>query len=154
FCAAWRAVIDRDGARFAEVTELAGALRGSSELGLETGAQGRAFADTQAAAWPGGGAPFAPGSVPVPIAEYRACAPHCNALEPGLAAYLHGFAANLTSAGVRLVPLGQTAGQRVLASLEAPIARTVVMAVNAELDDAGSAAWMVDWCSMQHETQH
>ena len=44
------------------------------------------------------------------------------ALEPALSAYLHAVTANLISAGVRLIPLGQTEGQRLLAALE-PIGR-------------------------------
>ena len=47
-----------------------------------------------------------------------ACAGHGIPLEPALHAYLHAVAANLVSAGVRLIPLGQTDGQRVLAALE------------------------------------
>ena len=40
---------------------------------------------------------------------------------PSLLAFLHGFAANLVSAGIRLIPLGQTDGQRLTAALEATV---------------------------------
>ena len=156
FCAAWRAATAGDAEGQRVVTERATALRGTAELGLETAAQGHAFAETQGAAWPSD-APFEPRAeraLAYQIAVARACAAHGVPLVPGLEAYLHAFAANLTSAGVRLVPLGQTQGQRVLASLEAPIHRAVADALAAPLDEAGSAAWMVDWCSMNHENQH
>ena len=42
----------------------------------------------------------------------RRGAGHGIAVEPALQAFLHAVAANLISAGVRLVPLGQTDGQR------------------------------------------
>ena len=62
------------------------------------------------------------GPVAYPVAVGVAAAGHGIALEPALHAYLHAVAANLISAGVRLIPLGQTDGQRVLAALE-PIGR-------------------------------
>jgi urease accessory protein len=72
----------------------------------------------------------------------------------GLVAYLHALAANLISAGVRLVPLGQTDGQLSQAALESPIRTAADQAIHRPLDDFGSAAPMVDWTSMQHETQY
>ena len=71
-------------------------------------------------------------------------------------AYLHAFAANLVSAGVRLIPLGQTDGQRVIAGAGAASSPTTAAACRAplELDDLGTAAPLLDWCSMRHETQY
>jgi len=75
-------------------------------------------------------------------------------LRPALAAFLHALAANLVSAAVRIVPLGQSDGQRALARLEAPILAAVEAALSRDPEDLGAAAPMVDWCSMQHETQY
>jgi urease accessory protein len=55
---------------------------------------------------------------------------------------------------VRLVPLGQTDGQRVLAALEDVIATTAQRALTASLDDLGSATLRADIGSMKHETQY
>jgi urease accessory protein len=55
---------------------------------------------------------------------------------------------------VRLVPLGQTDGQRVLAALEEAIAETAKRALAAKLDDAASSTWRADIASMRHETQY
>jgi urease accessory protein len=75
-------------------------------------------------------------------------------LEPALAAFLQAFAANLVSAGVRLVPLGQSDGQLVVAALEAAVAAAARQALATPLDEVGTAAPIVDWCSMRHETQY
>ena len=71
-----------------------------------------------------------------------------------LAAFLHAVAANLVSAGVRLIPLGQTDGQRVLASLEPVIATTASRALGTALDDIGGATFRADIASMRHERQY
>ena len=54
----------------------------------------------------------------MPVAVGVACAGHGIACETALPAFLHALIANWISAGVRLIPLGQTDGQRVLAALE------------------------------------
>jgi urease accessory protein len=69
-----------------------------------------------------------------------------------VALYLHGFAAALVSVGVRFVPLGQTEGQAVLAALHPLIEATAGWAVQAELQDLGSAALAADLASLAHET--
>ena len=75
-------------------------------------------------------------------------------LEPALAAYLQAVAANWVSAGVRLIPLGQSDGQRVLAGLEPAVTATVQRALSAKLDDLGSSAFRADLASARHETQY
>ena len=75
-------------------------------------------------------------------------------LAPALSAYLHAAAANLVSAGVRLVPLGQTDGQRVLAALEPAVMATAQRACTLGLDELGSASFRADLAAMRHETQY
>ena len=62
--------------------------------------------------------------------------------------------ANWISAGVRLIPLGQTDGQRVLAALEPVVAKTVARALKTPLDEVGSSAFRSDLASARHETQY
>jgi urease accessory protein len=69
-------------------------------------------------------------------------------------AYLQAFATNLISAAVRLVPLGQTAGLRVLAALEPVILATADETKDAALDDVGGCAFRSDLAAMRHETQY
>ncbi|NEQ42153.1 MAG: urease accessory protein UreF [Leptolyngbya sp. SIOISBB] len=66
-------------------------------------------------------------------------------------AFLHSWAANLISAAVRAVPLGQTEGQRLLQQLTEPI--QTVQAEIAAMDEGDLTAcnWGVSLASMQHE---
>jgi urease accessory protein len=55
---------------------------------------------------------------------------------------------------VRLIPLGQTDGQRVLAALETAIAETAMRAPTTVVDDIGAATLRADIAGMRHETQY
>src|SRR5437763_992651 len=79
-----------------------------------------------------------------PVGVAVASAGHGIALAPALAAFLQAVAGNLVSAGLRLIPLGQTDGQRVLAGLEPLIAACAQQALACPLDEIGSAAFRVD----------
>lgn len=158
FAHAHRAAANADDAALAAVAELAAAFAPSKERHLETTAQGNAFVEATRAAWP---APALDrlktiwdGAIAYPVAVAVAGAGHGIALEPALLAYLQAVAANWVSAGVRLVPLGQTDGQRVLAALEPIVAATAQRALAAKLDDIGSAALRADLASARHETQY
>ena len=61
---------------------------------------------------------------------------------------------NWISAGARLIPLGQTDSQRVLAALEPAVSETAKRAIAAKLDDLGSATFRADLASLRHETQY
>ena len=71
-----------------------------------------------------------------------------------LPAFLQGYLANLVTAGVRLIPLGQTDGQLAIAELEEAVLTASAQARNATIENLGSAAFMVDLASMSHETQY
>jgi urease accessory protein len=158
FVHAHRAIVARDDMALRAVAELAAAFAPSKERHLETTAQGRAFVETTRAAWPAPAldrlAAAWDGPVALPVAVAVASAGHGIALAPALYAYLHAAAANLISAGVRLVPLGQTDGQRVLAALEPVVTATAERALLMGLDDVGGAAVRADLASMRHETQY
>jgi urease accessory protein len=147
-----------DDPALAAVAELAAALAPSRERFLETTAQGRAFFDTTRAAWRCAAldrlALAWDGPLAYPIAVGVAGAGHGIAVEPVLAAFLQAVASNLVSAGLRLIPLGQTDGQRVLAGLEPLIAGCAQRALACRLADIGSAAFRADIASMRHETQY
>jgi urease accessory protein len=70
------------------------------------------------------------------------------------AALLQAFAANLISAAVRLVPLGQTTGLAVLAQLEPTIAAIAHDTSSATLEDIGGFCFRSDIASTRHETQY
>jgi urease accessory protein len=145
--AAYRA---QDEAALAHVDAVARALAPSSERLLETTAQGAAFVRTTADIWAM--------EIPVlcyPVAVGRAAALIGVGLEQVLPLYLHGFASNLTGAAMRLVPLGQTEGQRVLAAMT-PLCDLLAQEalVGVGLDDLGGCTVMADIAAMKHETQY
>lgn len=159
--AAWTAVRDSNAEDLARAVEWGNALRATSETALESRGQGRAFLETVRAAWPDpwlddwAATLAADGihpahSVAVAVAAARLGAP----LADSLAAFLHAFAANLTSAGVRLIPLGQTDGQRVIARMESVALEAAQAALSRDWQDLGGAAFMADMTSMMHETQY
>lgn len=155
FCAcAHRAAGAGDRDTLAEVAEFAAAFAATAELALETRAQGTAFLKATRAAWPTLELDLLPDDCAYPVAVGTAAAGHGVGLEGTLVAYVHAFAANLVSAAVRLVPLGQTDGQRVTAALEPAILAIAAEAAPLGLADAGSATLMIDICSMRHETQY
>ncbi len=158
FVHAHRASVGDDTAALRAVAELAAAFVPSKERFLETTAQGRAFLEATRAAWPcdalGRFAAAWNGPVALPVAVGVACAGHGIRAKTALPAFLHALTANWISAGVRLIPLGQTDGQRVLAALETNVAATAARAFNTPLADVGSAAFRADLASMHHETQY
>ena len=158
FAHAHRATAARDEDALRATAELATALVPSKERFLETTAQGRAFLDATRAAWPCAALDHLSavwdGPLAYPIAVSVAAAGHGIALGPALAAFLQAVTANLVSAGVRLVPLGQTDGQRVLATLEGVIAATRARALQCPLDEIGSATFRADLAGMHHESQY
>jgi urease accessory protein len=141
-----------------DIAELAAAMAPSKERHLETTAQGNAFVTATRAAWPCDAldtlAAAWQGPVAYPVAVGVAAAGHGIALKPALLAYLQAFAANLISAGVRLIPLGQTDGQRVLAAMEPVVSDTLGRAMGTPIDDIGGAAFRADLASIRHETQY
>lgn len=158
FAHAWRAVAAGDGAALGEVNALALALAPSGELRLETCQQGRSFLDAVTAAWPAPRlaehAAHLDGEVAYPVALGLAAAAHALPLAPTLEAFLLALAQNLVSAAVRLAPIGQTAGTKVVAAL-APQARALAAEVpGLTLDDIGSATFRADLGSFRHETQY
>ena len=140
-----------DVAALGEIVELAAAIAPSRERRTETLDQGAAFL-AAAAAWHPPDLPFDAWPIRSPSAPWPAA--HGIAEDATTAAYLQAFAANLISAAVRLVPLGQSAGLRVLAALEPVILQVAEASRAATLDDLGGCAFRSDLASMRHETQY
>jgi urease accessory protein len=71
-----------------------------------------------------------------------------------LAGYLYSWASNLVSAGIKLIPLGQTDGQRLLQNLSTPMMMAVDRALVLPDEDLFSCNWGLALASMTHETQY
>jgi urease accessory protein len=155
---AHRAASARDISALGEIAELAAAFVPSRERQLETSTQGRAFIEIARAAWPRDGlddlVAACRGDTVYPVAVGIVSAAHGVPLAPALHGFLHAVVSNWISAGARLVPLGQTDSQRILASLETDVAAIAKRALEASLDDLGSATFRADLASLRHETQY
>ena len=148
----------RDAAALRELAELAAAFVPSRERQLETTTQGRAFIEIARAAWTRDGldqlVSSCGGAIVYPVAVGLVSAAHEIPLAPAMHAFLHALVSNWISAGSRLVPLGQTDNQRILAALEPVVVATARRALEASLDDLGSAIFRADLASLRHETQY
>lgn len=161
FIEAWRSATDDDREKLLEIAKLAAAFRGTSEFALETSQQATACLATLRRVWPDPlienlseflselrVAPVL--SVILGVRTARQTIPATLALP----AFLQSYLANLVTAGVRLVPLGQTDGQLAIAELEPAVLAVAAQAEVATIHDLGSAAFMVDLASASHETQY
>lgn len=157
---AWQAVAEGSSDRLMEVAVIGAAMRGSAELAKESVAQGEAFLETAKAGWPNTALDAASEeltrsgtrpALPVAVALVSAC--HGVPIEAVLPMYLQSFAAGIVSAGVRLIPLGQTDGQRVIARLQPVVEQASEAARKAPFEDIGGATPVIDLASMAHETR-
>ena len=159
FVAAWRAADAEDWPSFDAIAERAAAWRGTSEMALESRQQGGSFLSMTRTAWPHPALDAAherlAGELSLPVSVALAAAAHGIALDRALEGYLHAFTANLISAALRTVPLGQSDGQIALAALEPAVRRATEAALAVtSLDEVGTATPLLDWCSLSHETQY
>ena len=153
-----RSICNDDWEEVARISELAAAMQPTLERRLESLNQGAAFLTAVAAGWPH---PLIDrfrqhchGDLALPVAVGASTAAHGLPLDAVLVASVHAFAAMLVSAGVRLIPLGQTEGLRIMATLEPVCVDIAREAHTADLDDLGSSTFLSDIASMRHETQH
>ena len=66
--------------------------------------------------------------------------------------YLQSWATNLIAAAIKLVPLGQTVGQKILLELTPVLDATAGYCLTADLDTTPLSSWGSSLASMQHET--
>jgi urease accessory protein len=161
FIEAWRLATEDDFGKLLEITELAAAFRSTSEFALETSQQATACLATLRRVWPD---PLIESlsellseltispvlSVVLGVRAAKQDIPATLALP----AFLQSYLANLITAGVRLVPLGQTDGQLAIAELEPAVLAVAAQAQQATIHDLGSVGFMVDLASALHETQY
>ncbi|QDY68971.1 urease accessory protein UreF [Qingshengfaniella alkalisoli] len=142
------AMAHRGDCEVAELISTARALAASKERLTETLDQGRAFLRLTNDIL---GTKIA--ETPLPVAVGLQARNLAVETEQVVALYLQAFISNLVTIAVRIVPLGQTAGQQVLFALRADISQTAVHCAQGTLDDLGSCVLLSDLASIQHETQ-
>jgi urease accessory protein len=155
--ASWRAAESGRREELEHIAEIGLALRPTREMALESLQQGSAFVTATRAAWPGTALDWLALKRPDGIVYSVAVGAACGGQVPVcamLVALGHAVAVNLVSAGVRLVPLGQTDGQRTMAALAPVITTVAARAAAASLADLGCAAPRIELYSMYHEAQY
>jgi len=130
-----------------DAAALARALAPSRERWVETRDQGDAFAKTLIAL----GVDL-PEGVALPVVVGLASRQLNILPERVIALFLQAFTGNLVSVAVRFMPLGQTAGQRVLAALHPCILAVANRAATLAPEDIHSAVPRADLAAMRHET--
>jgi len=129
-----------------EINEIAMALCPANERLSETQLQGSAFCKIMREVWS-----LEIDDLTLPIA--LALAAKNESIDQNLVvpAYLHSFCSNLISVAMRLIPIGQTDGQKTLRELSPLISDSVRSVAKSDKDDLGSACFLSDVSAMQHE---
>ncbi len=155
--AAWRA---GDHARVRALNDWVLQTRETSEMRLQTEQMGRSFADwlrnhhAGDADRLGDVAVLAALPPTYPIAFALAASATEASARDVLLAYTFGWAENMVQAAIKAVPLGQSAGQRILARLAAAIPAAVDQALRTGDADRQAFSPMLAILSAQHETQY
>lgn len=149
---AWKAAAtDSPSASLTDLADLAIALTPARERFAETTVTGDSFA-LAAKAWPSEIYARLPQPCPYPIAVGAIAAAHGIGLDDTLLAFVTAAVHGQISVAVRLVPLGQSDGLRVMAALEPAVAGLAAAAAIATLADLGGIAYATDIAQMRHET--
>ena len=153
--AAWRAY---DQSRIDRLNAWVLHSRESSELRLQTEQMGRSLMDWLRVQHPDDAVLQARSractSPTYPVAYALAASITAAGARDCLLSYAFGWAENMTQAAVKAVPLGQSAGQRILAMLAQEIPAVVAHALRVEDTERQAFAPMLAILSAQHETQY
>jgi len=148
--AAWR---DSDLARIAALDAWVRRSRETSELRQQTEQMGRSLVEWLKAVRPDTAA-LATQALTYPVAWALALAESGATPRQALLACAFGWAENMVQAAVKSVPLGQSAGQRILGRLAAEMPAAVDQALALGDDDRQAFAPMLAILSARHETQY
>ncbi len=75
-------------------------------------------------------------------------------IQATILAYIQSWATNLITAGIKLIPLGQTSGQQLLIELHEIFQITAKSIFNLQDDDICCCSWGLSLASMSHEVQY
>ena len=151
---------DTDWPLVIEHTRALCALRETAELRLESAQMGHAMVNLFDD-WLGGSAQdLVPSHVQTELAlDYTAahavlCTVRGLPSEVGLSAWVWSWLDNQVLAAVKLVPLGQRHGQKILHALKSQVPDAVDRALHMPLSEAGTASFGLMLASARHETQY
>lgn len=130
------------------------ATRESAEFLLQTEQMGRSFVEWLKLHHDDAAAAFDGLPVTYPVAFAFAAARSGASVRDGCLAYAFGWAENMTAAAVKAVPLGQSAGQRMLARLAREMPAIVDVAMGMDDDERQAFSPMLSVLSARHEAQY
>ena len=148
---AWNAG-DRD--RIAQLNAWVLQTRESAEFLLQTEQMGRSFVEWLKIHHTDAAALFGDGPIGYPVAFAFAAARAGASVRDGCLAFAFGWAENMVSAAVKAVPLGQSAGQRMLGRLANEIPPAVERAMALSDDERQAFSPMLAILSARHESQY
>lgn len=148
--AAWR---DGDLARIAHLDTWVLHTRETSELRQQTEQMGRSLVEWLKAVQPDVAA-RAGSPLTYPVAYALAASAGAAPARDCLLAFAFGWAENMMQAAIKSIPLGQSAGQRILLALAAAIPAAVDHALSLADDERQALSPMLAILSAQHETQY
>jgi urease accessory protein len=141
-----------DDERVAQLDAWVRQTRETSELRQQTEQMGRSLAEwARSAGWAEAGSA---GDHTYPVAFGMAAARSAASARQIALAYAFAWSENMVQAAIKAVPLGQSAGQRILARLAAEIPAAVDHALSLTDADRQSFTPMLAILSAQHETQY
>ena len=149
--AAWRA---EDMQRIHELNAWVLATRETSEFLLQAEQMGRSFVEWLKLHHADTAVLFADLPVTYPVAFAFAANRSGASVQDGCLAFAFGWAENMSAAAVKSVPLGQSAGQRILARLAREIPGAVSHAMQFRDEDRQAFTPMLAVLSARHETQY
>ena len=149
-----QALIDQDVDAIARWNRWLSAIRDAEELREQSWQMGQALVRLMSQLEPELVEVFEQVGVPCNVAiAFGVAASHWQIdREATLLGYLHSWVGNLVNAGIKLIPLGQTAGQALLLTLYPTLQQTVHESTTISEDELSSCSWGVAIASMQHET--
>lgn len=151
--AAVQASRQQDAQRLAQLDAWVRQTRETSEFRQQTEQMGRSLAEWQKSlrSEPAGGERK---DLTYPVAFAVAAAPSAASPRQVALAYAFGWAENMMQSAIKSVPLGQGAGQRILARLAVEIPHAVDHALSLDDDSRQAFTPMLAILSARHETQY
>ncbi|MBO9513869.1 MAG: urease accessory protein UreF [Variovorax sp.] len=128
--------------------------RESAEFRLQTEQMGRSFVEWLKLHHADAAQVFGELPASYPVAFAFAASRTAASAHDACLAFAFGWAENMTAAAVKAVPLGQSAGQRMLARLADEIPTAVRQALTLSDDDRQAFSPMLAVLSSRHETQY
>ncbi len=151
----YQAVEQRDTARLAHWIDILNASRETSELLLEEKNRGRALTDLLIALEIPHAAAWKPLLAQSQSAAFALAAVHWHIpLQDAAGGYVWSWLENLVLSAVKIIPLGQTQGQKILHQMTPLIPAAVVQGLQVADDDIGAASPALAIASSRHETQY